>query len=194
MRLFLTNVRLRTMELASYKQNFQKAVEHFKGELAGLRCGRASPALIENILVDAYNSKMSIKGLASIAIPDAKTIVVEPWDKSIIKNIEAAISQAGLGLNPVNDGRVLRLIIPPLTEESRRELVKVVGQKLEVARISVRQTREQIKEKIVNAEKNKEIGEDERFRLQDSLDKMVSDYNAEIKKIGEEKEKEIMTI
>lgn len=182
------------MELSVYKQNFQKTVEHLKGELAGLRCGRASAALVENIQVEVYNSKMPIKGLANIAIPDAKTIVIEPWDKSVIKSVETAVSQAGLGLNPVNDGRVLRLIIPPLTEESRKELVKVVGQKLEAARISIRQLREQVKEKIVKAEKDKEIGEDERFRLQDSLDKMASDYNAEIKKIGEEKEKEIMQI
>src|SRR5512141_1687921 len=112
--------------LLTGKDEFQAAVEHFKHELAGIRTGRANSATVENIMVMAYGSAMPVKGVASIGVPDAKTITVDPWDKSLIKEIEKGIRDAGVGLNPVNEGALLRISMPALTEESRRSLLKVV--------------------------------------------------------------------
>jgi len=182
------------MDLSMYREDFNKVLEFLKGELAGLRTGRASAATVEGILVDAYGSKMPIKGLASINISDARTIVVDPWDKSLVKEVEKAIRDSGKGLNPVNEGNFLRISIPALTEESRKALTKVVGEKAEEAKIRVRHLREQIKDDIMTAEEIKEIAEDERFKLQEDLDKKVGDINATIKEIAAEKEKEIMTV
>lgn len=182
------------MNLEEYKEAFEKVLEHLKGELASLRTGRATPALVEDLNVDAYESKMQLKGVASISVIDARTIAIEPWDKTLIKNIEKAIRDANIGLNPVVDGVVIRLSMPQLTEENRRELIKVVNKKLEEARAAIRRAREDIKSEILKAEENKEITEDERFKLQDSLDEMTREYNDRIKEMGEEKEKEIMNV
>ena len=177
-----------------YKSEFQKAVDFFKTDISGLRTGRANAAIVENIMVEAYGGQMPVKGLANIAIPEARTIVIEPWDKSIIKDIEKAIRLAGTGLNPSNEGNILRLSLPQMTEENRKELIKVLGQKTEHARIQVRKVRDEVKEMIVETEKAKEISEDERFNLQDELDKMTGEFNDKIMMMREEKEKEIMTI
>jgi ribosome recycling factor len=176
------------------KEGFSKIIDHLKTEISSLRTGRAHPSLVENIVVDAYGVKTPIRGLANIAIPDAKTLVIEPWDKGIIKDIEKAIQLANIGVNPVNEGTKIRLVMPVLTEENRRELIKVLGQKLEQARISVRSVRDSIKDEINEAEKNKEISEDEKFRAQEELDKFVKAQNDEIKAIGDKKEQELMTI
>lgn len=180
--------------LDSHKPDFEKTVEHLKGELAALRTGRATPALIEHIMVDAYGSPMPMKGVASITVPDARTLAVEPWDKGVLTAIEKAIREAGLGLNPVSDGKVLRLPMPALNEQSRKDMIKVMGGKLEDARIVLRRKREEVKETIMSAEKNKQITEDERFRAIEKLDSMVKEYNERIKKMGEDKEKEIMSV
>jgi ribosome recycling factor len=180
--------------LAAFKPDFQKAIDHLKTELSSIRTGRASAAVIENITVNAYGGAMQVKGVASIGVPDAKTITVDPWDKSLIKEIEKGIRDAGTGLNPVNEGTILRITVPQLSEENRRALTKVVGEKIEEARERIRAAREECKETIIGAERAKEIAEDERYKLTDELEKMVGRMNDEIKKIGEEKEKEIMTI
>lgn len=182
------------MNLNEYKINFEKALDFLRKELGGLRTGRATPALVENILIDAYDSKMELKSLASINTLDSRTLIIEPWDKSVLKNIEKGIQAAGIGLNPIVDGPKIRLAMPLLTEESRKELIKVMGKKMEEARMSMRNIRDEIKGEIEKAEENKEISEDERFRLQDQLDEMTRNYNEKIKTLGEEKEKEIMTI
>ena len=178
----------------SHKSDFDKSLENLKGELATLRVGRANSIMVENILVEAYGTKTPLKQLASISIPEARTILIQPWDKTIAKDIEKSIIQANIGINPVNEGQQIRLTIPPLTEESRRELTKSVGEKMEKTRIVIRQIRDKVREVIIKMEKNKEITEDDKYDLQQDLDDLVKDYNDQIKKMGETKEKEIMTI
>jgi ribosome recycling factor len=182
------------MNLNEYKINFEKALDFLRKELGGLRTGRATPALVEDIICDAYDAKMEIKGLASIQNLDSRTLIIEPWDKSVLKNIEKGIQAAGIGLNPIVDGPKIRIAMPALTEENRKELVKVMGKKMEEAKMAMRNVRDEIKGKIEKAEEDGEIAEDERFRLQDQLDEMTRNYNEKIKTLGEEKEKEIMTI
>ncbi|MDP2693069.1 MAG: ribosome recycling factor [bacterium] len=182
------------MSTETNKGQFEKTIEHLKGELSGLRTGRATPALVEDITVEAYGVKQQLKTLASISVSDAKTLTIEPWDKSILQAIEIAINNSQLGINAVNDGKLLRLPLPDLTQERRVELIKVLHQKLESARISLRQIRDEIKKEIEHLEKEKDITEDERYKHIDELDKSVREYNEKIKTIGEEKEKEINTV
>ena len=178
----------------NYNEQFSKVIEHFKGELSTLRTGRATPALVEDITVEAYGVKQPLKSLASISVADAKTLTVEPWDKSVLQAIEVAINKSQIGVNAVNDGKLLRLPLPDLTQDRRVELIKVLHQKLEIARISVRQIRDEIKKGIEDGEKEKDITEDERYKNIDALEKIVKEYNEKIKEIGEEKEKEINTV
>ena len=177
-----------------YKSEFQKAVDFYKTDIGGLRTGRANAALVENISVEVYGGMMPLKGVASISIPEARVILVEPWDKNLIKEVEKAIRNAGTGLNQANEGAYLRLVLPQMTEESRREFIKLLGQKTEAARIAIRKLSEEVKEMIIEMEKEREVSEDERYSLQDELEKMVGGFNNKILAIKEEKEKEIMTI
>jgi ribosome recycling factor len=176
------------------KLEFEQVIEHLKKELQNVRSGRANASMVEDLPVEAYGSSMTLKGVASITVPDAKTIQIEPWDKNLVKEIEKAIQSSALGLNPNTAGTVIRLVMPPMTEENRKNLVKVAGQKAELARISIRTIREATRETIAAQEKAKEMGEDEKFRLQDVLDKVVGEFNETIQKIVDEKEEEIMTI
>jgi len=180
--------------IATGKDEFQSAIEHLKKELAGIRTGRANSAIVENMQVMVYGAPMPIKGVASIGVPDARTIIVDPWDKSLMKDIEKGIRDAGVGLNPVNEGTLLRIAVPQLTEESRKQLIKTVGEKSEHARERIRSSREEVKSLVISAQNDGEITEDERYRLQDELEEMVGKFNEEIKNIVEEKEKEVMTI
>lgn len=182
------------MNLDSHKQDFEKIIERLRNEFSSLRTSRATPALVENIIVEAYGARQSLKTLASLNAPDPKTLLIDPWDKSLVKEIEKAIVAAGVGLNPVNEGSHLRIVLPSLTEESRRELVKLLSAKLEESRQMVRASREKIRASIQNAERSKEVTEDEKYELLEKLDEMVGKYNDEMKKMGEMKEKEIMTV
>lgn len=182
------------MNLDSHKPDFDKIIERLRNELGSLRTSRATPALVENIVVEAYGARQPLKALASLSAPDPKTLLIDPWDKSLVKEIEKAVVAAGAGLNPVNEGSHLRIVLPSLTEESRRELVKLLSAKLEESRQMVRASREKIRASIQNAERNKEVTEDEKYELLKKLDEMVGKYNDEMKKIGEMKEKEIMTV
>lgn len=182
------------VNLEASKQEFEKAVERLRAELGSLRGTRATPALIDELQVEAYGARQPLKALASISVPDSKTLVIEPWDKSIIKDIEKGIVSSNTGLNPVNEGNMLRLVLPPLTEESRRELVKIVHDKMEDARRRVRTARDELRQAIQGAEKKKEISEDEKFKQLKKLDELVGEYNEKVKKTGEGKEKEIMQI
>jgi len=175
-------------------EHFDKALEHLVHEISSLRTGRATPAIVEDVKVEAYGSVQEIKALASISVTDAKTITVQPWDRGVLQPIETAIRNSDLGLSPVNDGTLIRLSLPDLTTERRNELVKVLSKKLEEARIAVRKIREDIRSQIEKAEKAKEIPEDEKYGLQDDLEEMVKDYNDRIRKIGEEKEVEILKV
>ena len=180
--------------LEMHKKEFDKSLEVLSNDLATMRVGRANPMIVENILIEAYGSKTPLKQLASISAPEARTILIQPWDKTISKDIEKGIVVANIGINPVNEGSQIRLTIPPLTEESRKELTKAVGEKMEKSRIAIRQIRDKVRDEISQQEKNKDITEDDKYNLQKQLDEMVKDYNEKIKLAGDKKEKEIMTI
>jgi ribosome recycling factor len=181
-----------TIEAA--KPDYELAMEYLQKELAGLRTGRATPMLVENIAVNAYGSQMEVRGLGSISTPDAKTIVIDPWDKSLLQSIEKGIRAAGIGLNPVVDGTILRIVMPQMTEENRKQMVKVMKEKIEESRVKVRHVREEVRDTVVKLEKEKAISEDEKFKVFDELDKITKTYNDRISEVGEAKEDEIMTI
>ncbi len=177
-----------------HKIEFERIIENLKSELATLRIGRANPLMVENILVEAYGTRTALKQMASISVPEARTILIQPWDKAIIKDIEKSIISANIGINPVNEGSQIRLTIPPLTEESRKELVKSVGEKMEKSRIIIRQIRDKVKDEITKKQKASDITEDDKYDLQKKLDELVKSHNEKIKEIGDKKEQEIMTI
>lgn len=176
------------------KVEMENSIEHFKEELGQLRTGRASTALVENILVDYYGAKSPIKQVASITIPEPRSIVISPWDKGSLVGIESAIWESQLNLNPNNDGNVIRVNIPQLTEDRRKELAKVLNQKAEEARISIRKHREDVWEEIQEMEKSGKIGEDDKFAGKDKLQNVVDEYNKKIENIREGKEREILTV
>ncbi|HBL39639.1 TPA: ribosome recycling factor [Candidatus Uhrbacteria bacterium] len=180
--------------LSTKKSDFERVLEHLLGELSGLRTGRAHPGLVEHIMVSAYGTEQPLKSLASVGVPDAQTLQIEPWDQSLVKDIERALSQADLGSSPNVDGKILRLKMPQMTEENRKRMVKVVGEKLEEARVAVRQVREDIRRDVSKAEKEKNLSEDERFKIFDELDRMTKETVSAIDAAGERKEADIMTI
>ena len=180
--------------IESKTPEFEKALEYFKEELNQLRTGRASAALVENLNVDYYGAKSPLKQVASISIPEPRTIVISPWDKGSLVNIEAAIRESQLNLNPMNDGQVVRINIPALNEERRKELVKVLNQKNEEAKITVRRIREEIWNEIQQLEKDGKIGEDEKFIGKDKLQEVIDEYNVKTEEIRKKKEGEIMTV
>lgn len=176
------------------KTDFTNITDHLKKELQGLRTGRATPTLVEHVLVEAYGVKTPIAQLASLSVPDARTLIVQPWDKNILKDIERGISVSNLGLAPVVDGAVIRLTLPALTEETRKQLVKTLKEKLEASRNTLRRLRDQIRETIVAAEKEKTVSEDDRYRAQRELDEHTKVIQDQLMNIAEQKEKEIMTV
>lgn len=180
--------------LETHRPEFQNVLDHFVKELQGLRTGRASAGLVEDIRVAAYGQSMELKAVASVTIPDAKTIQIEPWDKAVIKDVEKAIIDANLGLMPNVAGTVIRLCLPPMTEDGRKQLVKILHQKEELAKISIRNVREKIKSEITDLEKQKEISEDDKRRQLEQLEKVIAEWNAKVDKETKEKEQEIMTI
>ncbi len=182
------------MNLADFRPDFEKTIAFLKEDIARLRTGRASTAIVEGVSVEAYGVKQPLKAVASISVADSKTLNVEPWDKSILAAVEKGIRDSGLGINPVNDGRLIRLALPELTVERRQELIKILRQKLEQVRITLRKTREDIRDLIFAEEKDKTIAEDEKFRLLEDLDKMVKEYNDKVAAMGEQKEGEINTV
>lgn len=182
------------IDLKAHAVEFEKVVGHLKDELRSLRTGRASAALVEHCIVEAYGTPTPLQHLASISVPDAKTLSINPWDKNILKDIERALSISQLGVNPLNDGTAIRLIMPSLTEENRKSLLKILGQKAEHAKIALRGIRDELREGIQKAERAKEITEDDRYALQKDLDGMTKEYTSSVDAIFEAKEKEIMTV
>jgi len=182
------------VSIKQYKDDFQKVVDHLGGELAQVRTGRANSALVDRVMVENYGAMTPLQHVASISVPDARTIMISPWDKGALKEIEKALVAANLGVNPVNDGVVIRMTMPMLTEEVRKSLVKGVGQKVEQAKISVRGLRDKIKEEILSQEKAKEITEDDRYALLEELDAMTKSFTGILEGAGEEKEADVMTI
>lgn len=176
------------------QDQFSKAIDFFKKEIANLRTGRVNPAILDSVQVEAYGASTPLNGMASITVPEARSIIVTPWDKNIIKDIEKAIVAADLGVAIVSEGDKLRLTVPHLTEENRKDLVKKLNEKQEAVRVTVRQVREEIKSDIEKAFADKEIPEDDKFRFIKELDEEVGKKNNELKEIRDAKEKEIMTI
>lgn len=180
--------------IAQHESEFAGVIEHLKQELTGLRTGRAHAALVDHIMVDVYGTMTPLKGVASVSVPDARSLLISPWDTSISKNIETAITNANLGVNPVNEGTAIRIVLPEMTEDNRKAMVKVLNTKMETARVSVRGVRDTIKDGIQKAEKNKEITEDDRYDLLEKLDLMTKEYTRTIQEMGDKKESEILTI
>lgn len=176
------------------KQQFEKIIDHLKQELSSLRIGRASAGLVENISVESYGSKMPISHIASITIPDVKTVAIQPWDKSNMASIEKAIRDSNLGLNPVNDGILIRLNIPPMTEERRKEMVKLVGQFEEQAKVSMRNIREEILKEAKKQEDNNQMTSDDIIDFKVALQEEVDKFNEQVKGIASAKEKDILTV
>jgi len=180
--------------LESKQKDFSQALDFFRKEIATLRTGRANPAVLDNVQVEAYGVMNPLNTVGNISVADARSIIVFPWDKGVIKNIEKAIVDANLGLGVVNEGDRVRLTVPPLTEENRRELVKKLNEKMEKTRIILRQVRDQIKNVIEKAFEAKEFSEDDKFRFMKELDEFSAKRNDELKEIRDHKEKDIMEI
>jgi len=174
------------------KPDLDRALEYFKGELSKIRVGRATPAMVEDIEINCYGQLMPLKQIANISTPQAQSIIIQPWDKHILENIEKGISTSSLGLTPIVDGEVIRINIPPLSEERRRELVKNINDKAEETRISIRHKREEAWKEIQELEKNGDIREDDKFRGKDELQKIIDEYNEKVDEIKNKKEREIL--
>jgi len=179
------------MKISDKIFEFDKIIEHAQNELMSVRTNRATPALIENLKVDVYGSKVPLIQIAGITSPETKQLMVEPWDKNVLKDVEKAIETAGLGLSVSNEGNFLRISMPSMTEETRKEILKVLNEKLEKLRTSLRLLRDKIKEEILKLEKEKEISEDEKYSLIEDLDKITREYTDKINDLGKKKEEEI---
>jgi ribosome recycling factor len=173
---------------------FDKIIEHFEKELSNIRTGRAMPSIVENIMVESYGVKTPLNQLASINVAEPQTLSIQPWDRSIIKDIEKGIRMANLDLNPVVTENIVRINFPSLTEEKRKELVKIVSRKAEEAKIGIRGVREEEIKFLKKQEKDKAISEDERFRQEKDLQEVVDKYQKKIQIIQDKKEKDLLTI
>ncbi len=175
-------------------RDMDKALQVLKGELAKLRTGRASPALVESVQVEYYGSNVPINQVANITTPDARTIQIAPWEAGTISSIERAILAANIGLTPQSDGKVIRIPLPPLTEERRKEMVKMIKKMGEESKVAIRNHRRDANEAIKNAEKNKTVSQDDAKKVMDQIQKKTDEKTAEVDKIIAGKEKEIMTV
>lgn len=176
------------------ESQMKKAIEALKHHLATIRTGRASAGLVEYLPVEAYDTKMPLHQLASISIPEARMIIIQPYDAATLRAIEKAIQNSDLGLNPNNDGRLIRLHLPPLTEERRRELVKLVRARVEEVKVSIRNHRRDAMNDLRDLEHEKMITEDELHRAQDRLQELTERYSKELDRLGAEKEAEVLEV
>ncbi len=174
--------------------NMKKAVEALRHNLASIRTGRASSSLVDHLPVEAYDSVMPLNQLANVSVPEIRLIVIQPYDAATIRAIERAIQQSDLGLTPQDDGRVVRLNLPPLTEERRRELLKVVRSRVEEVKVSVRNHRRDSMGDLRELEHEKMISEDDLHRAQDKLQELTDKYTKELDRVGEIKEAEVMEV
>jgi ribosome recycling factor len=175
-------------------QKMQKSIETFKANLAKIRTGRASPGILEHIMVDYYGNPTPISQVANLGLADARTINVTPWEKNMVAVVEKAIRDSDLGLNPATQGAVIRVPMPPLTEERRKELTKVVKSEGEETKIAIRNLRRDANEHLKRLVKDKGISEDEERRAQDEIQKLTDRYVTDVDKLVLEKDKEIMTV
>jgi len=180
--------------IKNIKPNLDRVLEKVKQEISVLRTGSASPSLLENVMIDCYNSRMPLIQLAAINLRDARTLLIQPWDKAIIKNIEKGIIGSIPGLSSAVDGDIIRVNLPSPSEETRKELVKSLHQRLEEGRVGIRVARENVWKQIQDLERAGKVREDDKFRAKDELQKLIDEYNNKIKEIGEKKERDIMTV
>lgn len=175
------------------RSRMEKAMEHFKGDIAGLRTGRATPALVEGIKVEYYGQTLPILQVASISVPSAQMLVIQPWDKNALEPIQKAIMQSSLGIMPVADKDTIRLTMPSLTQERRAGLIKALDQKTEDARIAIRQERESAIKKIQKMKEEGAFGEDDVFKAKNEIQKVVDEYQTQkIRALRDKKEREIL--
>ena len=181
-------------QLKKAEERMNRRVDHMRKEFAEIRAGRANPAVLDKVKVDYYGSPTPINQVASIATPDARSLLIQPWDASILKGIEKAILTSDLGIHPQNDGRMIRLVFPPLTEERRNELVKQTKKYGEEAKVAVRNIRRDAIEKFKKQQKASEITEDDYKNVEKDIQKLTDDFTKEIEKIMAAKEKELKEI
>ncbi len=182
------------LELKSYEERMQKSIASYEGELRVIRAGQASAAVLERITVDYYGTQTAISQLANITIPDPRTLVIAPWETSLLKEIEKAINASDLGINPSNDGKVIRLAFPVPTEERRKELAKTVEKYAEEAKVAIRNIRRDANDKCKEMKKNGEMTEDEQKASEKSIQDMTDKYVKKADEIADAKKKEIMSI
>jgi ribosome recycling factor len=175
-------------------KKMEKAILNLEKEFSRLRTGRASTGLVEGVLVDYYGTLTPLNQLASISIPDSRTISIQPWDRNAFSSVEKAIMKSDLGLNPVNDGKVIRINIPPLTEERRKDLVKIAKKYSEDAKVAIRNIRRDANDTLKKMKNNKELNEDEMHKGHDEVQKITDSYVEKSDQVLEVKEKEIMEI
>ena len=177
-----------------YEEKMQKTVAAFQNEMNSIRAGRANPAVLDRVMVDYYGSPTPIAQVGSISVPEPHMIMIQPWDASIVKEVEKAISKSEIGITPNSDGKVIRLAFPPLTEERRKELVKTVSKKTEESKVAVRNVRRDALDDFKNKKKNSEITEDDLKGAEKDIQDLTDRYCKELDRLSALKEKEIMEI
>ena len=182
------------MDISNYEDRMQKSLSNLENEYTAIRAGRANPRILDRIQVDYYGTPSPLQSVANISVPEARMIQIQPWDASLIKDIEKAILSSDLGLTPANDGKVIRLVFPELTEERRKELVKDVKKKGEEAKIAVRNIRRDANDAVKKEAKGNEISEDEQKQMEDKIQKLTDQYVSKIDRAIEAKSNEVMTV
>lgn len=175
-------------------QKFEKTIAHLQQEFGTLRTGKASPSLLDPVLVDAYGTKMKVSELANVSAPDANMLIVSPWDKSLLETLEKAIASASLNINPVVDGDMIRIVVPSLTEERRKEMVKILHQKAEGGKVMLRNIRTDSKKEIEDQKGDDGVSEDDIKAEIEELDKMVKEYTVKLEELVKKKEVDLMTV
>lgn len=182
------------MELNEIEERMEKSIDSLESKFSEIRAGRANPAILNRISVEYYGVQTPINQVAGISVPEARMIVIQPWDASVLKAIERAILEADIGINPNNDGKVIRLNFPELTEERRKDLVKDIKKIAEEAKVGIRSIRKDGMDDVKNRQKNSEISEDEKADLEDKIQKLTDKYVGIIDSVLEKKEKDIMSV
>lgn len=177
-----------------FESKMQKSLDTLKEDYVGIRAGRANPHVLDKIKIDYYGQPSNLQSVSNISVPEARVIQIQPWESKLIKDIEKAIMQSDLGLTPNNDGKVIRLVFPELTEDRRKELVKDVKKKAENSKVAIRNVRRDANDAIKKASKANEISEDEQKQIEDEIQKVTDKFIAEIDKAMEDKSKEVLTV
>ncbi|HNW31496.1 MAG TPA: ribosome recycling factor [Caldisericia bacterium] len=180
------------MDTKTLQDHMEKTIGSLQQNFVGLRAGRVTPAIVAKVMVNAYGSELPLPQAGNIGVPDGRTMIIEPWDKTLIKEIVTALQKANLGANPTSDGNLIRLPFPPLSQERRQELAKMVKKYGEDAKVAIRNIRRDAIEQVKKAEKSKEISEDERFKREEEIQKTTDKYSKKVDELVVQKEKEIL--